>query len=94
MEITADGHAHALGAGDCLRFRLMGVEMTLRQEEIGGRMRYVLMLCGDASAGDVQDGTAMSRCGECANLDEAIEVAAKHPWASLGKIEIRPVWQP
>lgn len=28
----------------------------------------------------------------CADLDEAIEVASKHPMARFGKIEIRPVW--
>jgi hypothetical protein len=27
---------------------------------------------------------------ECANLDEAIEVAAKHPIAKYGTIEVRP----
>ncbi|HEX6353993.1 YciI family protein [Actinophytocola sp.] len=30
---------------------------------------------------------------ECADLDEAVEVAAKHPMAKLGAIELRPVWQ-
>lgn len=30
---------------------------------------------------------------ECANLDEAIEVAARHPGARDGKVEIRPVWE-
>lgn len=29
---------------------------------------------------------------EAADLDEAIEVAAKHPSAQLGAIEIRPLW--
>ena len=29
---------------------------------------------------------------ECADLDEAIEVASKHPMARFGRIEIRPVW--
>ena len=29
---------------------------------------------------------------ECANLDEAIEVASKHPTAANGSIEVRPVW--
>lgn len=29
---------------------------------------------------------------ECADLDEAIEVAAKHPAAAYGTIEIRPIW--
>lgn len=30
---------------------------------------------------------------ECADLDEAIEVASKHPVAGYGKIEVRPVWE-
>ncbi len=29
---------------------------------------------------------------ECADLDEAIEVAAKHPVARFGMIEVRPFW--
>jgi hypothetical protein len=30
---------------------------------------------------------------ECADLDEAIEIAVKHPAAGYGSIEIRPLWQ-
>ena len=30
---------------------------------------------------------------ECADLDEALEVAGKHPWAAYGGIELRPVWE-
>jgi hypothetical protein len=30
---------------------------------------------------------------ECAHLDEAIEVAAGHPFAARGTIEVRPVWE-
>ena len=29
---------------------------------------------------------------ECADLDEAIEVASKHPMARYGTIEVRPFW--
>jgi hypothetical protein len=29
---------------------------------------------------------------ECADLDEAIEVASKHPFAAFGGLEVRPVW--
>jgi hypothetical protein len=29
---------------------------------------------------------------ECADLEEAIEVAAKHPVAGVGSIEVRPLW--
>jgi hypothetical protein len=31
---------------------------------------------------------------QAADLDEAIEIAAKHPSAVLGAVEIRPLWQP
>lgn len=30
---------------------------------------------------------------ECAHLDEAIEIAAGHPFAAFGTVEVRPVWQ-
>lgn len=29
---------------------------------------------------------------ECADLDEAIEVASKHPVAKYGSIDVRPFW--
>jgi hypothetical protein len=31
---------------------------------------------------------------ECTDLDEAIDVAAKHPMAWAGLIEVRPFWTP
>ena len=30
---------------------------------------------------------------ECADLDEAVAIAAGHPWAHRGSVEIRPVWE-
>lgn len=30
---------------------------------------------------------------ECVDLDEAIEVASKHPMARFGRIELRPIWE-
>jgi hypothetical protein len=30
---------------------------------------------------------------ECRDLDEAIEVASKHPAAQFGTIEVRPLWE-
>ncbi|MEV0247493.1 YciI family protein [Nocardia sp. NPDC050712] len=30
---------------------------------------------------------------ECADLNEAIEIASRHPYALHGSIEIRPVWE-
>jgi hypothetical protein len=31
---------------------------------------------------------------ECADLDEALEIAAKHPVAKYGMVEVRPFWTP
>jgi hypothetical protein len=31
---------------------------------------------------------------ECRDLDEAIEVARKHPMATYGMVEVRPFWTP
>ena len=31
---------------------------------------------------------------DCGNIDEAIEIAAKHPMARFGRIEVRPLWIP
>jgi hypothetical protein len=30
---------------------------------------------------------------ECKDLDEAIEIAAGHPFAKWGTVEVRPVWE-
>ena len=30
---------------------------------------------------------------DCTDLDEAIEIAAKHPAARIGTLEVRPFWQ-
>ena len=29
---------------------------------------------------------------DCADLDEALEVAGRHPWLRHGVIEVRPLW--
>jgi len=30
---------------------------------------------------------------DCANLDEAVEVASKHPMARSNVVELRPFWE-
>ena len=68
----------------------------------GERLRYV----SDATTVQVRDREVLVSDGpfaetkeqiagydiiECADLDEAIEVASKHPTAWLGTIEVRPI---
>ena len=62
----------------------------------------------DATTVQVRDGKVLTSDGpfaetkeqiggfflvECADLDEAIEVAAKIPGAQQGSIEVRPIWE-
>ncbi len=42
-----------------------------------------------AETKDVVGGFAVL---DCADLDEAIEMAALHPYAARGSVEVRPVW--
>jgi hypothetical protein len=79
-------------------------EMTRRGIRLAGqRLRPV----SDATTVQVRGGEVMIADGpfaetkeqvagydiiDCADLDEAIEVASKHPVATFGKIEVRPFW--
>ncbi len=71
---------------------------------VGARLRPVV----DATTVRVRDGETLVSDGpfaetkdfvggfvivECPDLDEAIEIAAGHPYARRGGIEIRPVWE-
>ncbi|MBC2644161.1 MULTISPECIES: YciI family protein [unclassified Rhodococcus (in: high G+C Gram-positive bacteria)] len=71
---------------------------------VGRRLRPVV----DATTVRVRDGETLVSDGpfaetkdfvggfvmvECANLDEAIEIAAGHPYARWGGVEVRPVWE-
>ena len=69
----------------------------------GARLRPV----GDATTVQVREGNLLLSDGpfaetkeqvagydviDCADLDEAIEIASRHPSASIGTVEIRPFW--
>ena len=73
-------------------------------ERSGVRLRPVV----DATTVRVRDGETLVSDGpfaetkdfvggvvvvECADLDEAIAIAAGHPYARWGGVEIRPVWE-
>ena len=79
-------------------------EMTDRGVLRGGER---LRASTDATTVRVRDGQVLTTDGpfaetkeqiagfdilDCADLDEAIEVAAKHPVARFGKLEVRPFW--
>ncbi len=50
------------------------------------------MLIADGPFAETKEQIAGFDILDCADLDEAIEVAAKHPVAGFGKLEVRPFW--
>jgi len=80
-------------------------EVARRAVQLGGaRLRPT----ADATTVRVRDGETLISDGpfaetkdfvggvdiiDCADLDEAIEIAARHPYARRGCVEVRPVWE-
>ncbi len=57
------------------------------------RVRADEVLISDGPFADTKDLIAGYDVIECADLDEAIKVASKHPMARFGTIEVRPFWE-
>jgi len=87
------------------KYASFGEEMGRRGVLQGGeRLRPTT----DATTVRVRDGEVLTSDGpfaetkeqiggfylvDCANLDEAIEVASKIPGAHTGSVEVRPIWE-
>ena len=56
------------------------------------QMRSGDLLVCDGPFAETKEQIAGFDIIECTDLDQAIEVAAKHPVARFGKIEVRPFW--
>ncbi|TDF95003.1 MULTISPECIES: YciI family protein [Arthrobacter] len=69
--------------GDRLRPVQDATTVTVREGEV---------LVSDGPFAETKEWIAGYDVISCADLDEAVEVASKHPMAKFGKIEIRPVW--
>ena len=87
------------------RYMKFGEEMTKRGVLTGGERLHPTT---DATTVQVRDGEVLTSDGpfaetkeqiggfylvDCKDLDEAIEIASKIPGASVGSIEVRPVWE-
>lgn len=81
-----------------------GEEMTARGVSIDGdrlrpatdattvRIRGGELLVTDGPFTESKEWIAGFDILECRDLDEAIEVASKHPMARFGRLELRPFW--
>jgi hypothetical protein len=57
------------------------------------RVRDEGLVVADGPFAETKEQIAGFYIIECADLDEAIEIASRNPGARSGTIEVRPVWQ-
>lgn len=73
--------------------RIMGNRLDGLDKAVTVRKRGDKILQTDGPFAETKEWIAGFDLLECASLDEAIAVAAKHPMARFGRIEIRPLWE-
>ncbi|HEX5848537.1 MAG TPA: YciI family protein [Rubrobacter sp.] len=57
------------------------------------RVRDEGVLLSDGPFAETREQIAGFDLVECEDLDEAVEVASRHPMARYGMIEVRPFWE-
>jgi hypothetical protein len=77
---------------DSKRIRLMGNRVRPASDATTVRVRNREVLLTDGPYAETKDLIAGFDVLECADLDQAIQVAARHPMAWHGMIELRPFW--
>jgi hypothetical protein len=73
--------------------RLQGDRLQGISDATTVQVRNGELLISDGPFAETKEQIAGFDIIECVDLDEAIEVASKHPVARFGKIEVRPFWQ-
>ncbi len=93
-ELAAD-LVHQAWAADLARrgAELWGERLRPVVDATTVRVRDGETLVSDGPFAETKDFVGGVVIVECANLDEAIEIAAGHPYARRGGVEIRPVWE-
>lgn len=93
-ELAADPRLRAwdddLERRDALRF---GARLRPVADATTVRVREGETLVSDGPFAETKDLVGGIAVIECADLDEAIEIASGHTWAHRGCVEIRPVWE-
>ncbi|WUI02936.1 YciI family protein [Spirillospora sp. NBC_00431] len=94
-EIAADPAFHAYGAEVDRRGAAMlgGARLRPVVDATTVRVRDGETLVSDGPFAETKDFIGGIDIIECADLDEAIAIAARHPYAGRGCVEVRPVWE-
>jgi hypothetical protein len=72
--------------------RLLGSELRPAASATTVRVRDGERLLSDGPFAETKEQILGFDLIECGDLDEALEIAATHPVAAFGSIEVRPLW--
>jgi hypothetical protein len=72
--------------------RLIGDRVVEPREAMTVRVRDGELMVVDGPYAETKEVMGGFDVIECADIDEAVEIASKHPIAKLGMIEVRPFW--
>ncbi|MBA3523779.1 MAG: hypothetical protein H0T85_04355 [Geodermatophilaceae bacterium] len=71
---------------------VLGERLRPTEDATTVRVRAGELLVTDGPFTESKDWIAGFDVLDCDDLDEAIEIASKHPMARAGKLELRPFW--
>ena len=98
IDPTAEHSTEAMPAFDSWLEEMLARGANLLGDRLRGvddattvQVRDREVLISDGPFAETKEQVAGYDVIECADLDEAIEIAAKHPTAWLGTIEVRPI---
>jgi hypothetical protein len=78
---------------DARGVRLQGSRLRPATDATTVRVRDEQTLLSDGPFAETREQVGGFDLIECRDLDEAIEVASKHPVAKYGSVEVRPLWE-
>jgi hypothetical protein len=71
--------------------RLLGAQLAVPADATTVRKRQGEVILTDGPFAETKEWIAGFDLVECADLDEAVEIASKHPMAEFGLVEVRPL---
>lgn len=72
--------------------RSLGSRLRPTTESKSVRMRNRQLIVSDGPFAESNEQIAGFDLIECSSLEEALDVAARHPVAGCGVVEVRPLW--
>jgi hypothetical protein len=91
-EIVEDNVEEWVADADGRGKRIIGDRLRPAEDATTVRVRKDEVLVTDGPFTESKDWIVGFDILDCDDLDEAIEIASKHPMARAGRLELRPFW--